>query len=175
MRHRNVPQSDGGKKFVFGITKYLHSLGHQLDFICYRRNDNYNFAYKELSKVCIPHILDVQTDNSIIFTILNLFSPLPYNVSKFKTKILKKYLIKLLSQKQFDIIQIEHSHLGWLTGLIKAYSKARLVIRAPNLELRIMERFYKNQKNPFLRKYAEIQYKKALNVNLLFTQILICV
>lgn len=157
-----VPTSDGGKKFVYGITKYLHLRGHKIDFVCYLRHDDYNTSFHELSVICNPHILKVKTDNNVFKALMNLFSPLPYTVSKYKTRKLRKYVVQLLSKKKFDIIQLEHSHLAWLIPTLRKYCDIPIVIRSPNLEIKILERFILLQRNLLLKSYAKLQYLKAL-------------
>jgi len=52
--------------------------------------------------------------------------------------------------------------MGWVIDIIRKYSKAPVVLRQENLEMMIMQRYYKTQKNIFLKCYAFIQYKKFL-------------
>ena len=157
-----VPLNDGGKKGIFGIMKYLSLRGHDIDFIAYLKHNNIESSEKELRKYCKPFLLDIKTDNKILDAILNLFSPLPYNVSKYHRKELTKYLKSYFEINNPNIIQIHNSHMGWLITHIKAFTKAPVILRQENAEMIIMKRFYENQKNPLLKKYSKIQYKKFI-------------
>lgn len=157
-----LPVTDGGKLSVFGITKNLSQKGHDVDFVCYRKHDNYLKSIDLLKPYCTPYILDVQTDNSVISALINIFSPIPYNASKYKSKKLKKFIKNYFKEKDVDIIQIEHLHLGWLAPLLQKVSKAPIILRSQNLEMRIMKRFAENQKKIILKYFAKIQYKKFI-------------
>jgi len=157
------PVTDGGKLSVFGLIKSLSEKGHEIDFVCYRKHDDYNSSFKALKEYCNPHILDVQTDNSIIGAAKNLFSHIPYNASKYYSDILLNYIVKLLAEKRFDIIQINHSYLGWLANHLKKITDTPLVMRPQNFETTIMKRYSEQINNPLLKFYSWLQYRKLVS------------
>lgn len=157
-----VPATDGGKLSIYGITKSLYERGHNIDFVCYLKNDSYDQSFKLLSKVCTPFILKVQTDNSLSGALFNLFSNIPYNASKYYKKELTKFLEKYFLDNNPDIIQIDHLFLGWAVKIIRKFTRAPVVLRSQNLEMNIMKRYYENKKNFLIKYYAKLQYKKFL-------------
>lgn len=157
-----TPPTNGGKHSVFGITKYLHKRGHEIHFVCYRKHDNYDEAYSELSKISTPYILDVQTENSYLGAFLNFFSRVPYNASKYKNKKLYEFLKNFFKKNNVDIIHIDHLHMGWIVDYLRKWTDAPVVLREQNLELMIMKRFSEEQKNPILKWYSKLQYKKFI-------------
>ena len=72
-----LPLNDGGKLGIHGITRSLANRGHEIHFVCYRKNVDKDWAEKELEKICTPYILDVQTENKMLPALANLFSPVP--------------------------------------------------------------------------------------------------
>jgi glycosyltransferase involved in cell wall biosynthesis len=158
-----VPPTDGGKLSVFGITKSLSKKGHKIDFVCYRKHEDYDTSYKLLSEYCTPYILDVQTDNSVWGALVNLFSPVPYNASKYYKKELTAFLKKYFKDIKPDIIQIDHLFLGWSVDEIRRLTSTPIILRSQNLEMNIMRRFYENQKNLLLKYFSFFQYKKFIS------------
>ncbi|MGA8263301.1 MAG: glycosyltransferase family 4 protein [Ignavibacteriaceae bacterium] len=155
-----LPLDDGGKLSIYGITKSLAKLGHKIHFVCYRKNTDRDWAQKELEKICIPHILDVQTENRVFPALLNFFSPVPYNISKFIRKEMENFLIDFFKDNNVDIVHIDHLHLAWTVEVLRKITTAPVILREHNFETNIMKRFSEYQKNIILKKYSEIQFKK---------------
>ncbi len=158
-----VPETDGGKISIWGNTKILSQMGHHVDFVCYRKDSDYEKSYAILSEYATPYIIDVQTDNSILGAIKNLFSPIPYNTSKYIDVKLVEVVTQLVESNKYDIVQIEHLHMGWIIEHIrKVKPELPVILRQQNLELRIMRRYYQKERNILLKLFAFIQYLKLL-------------
>ncbi len=157
-----LPLDDGGRKGIYGIAKGLADRGNGIYFVCYSKNTDNTSAEKELSTFCRPYIIDVDTKNNIGDVLLNLFSNVPYNISKFKKLELLRFVEKFLKNEQVDIVHVDHLHLGWIVDVIRNISNVPIVLREHNLELKIMERFYMKEKNLFIKGYAKLQYKKFI-------------
>ena len=89
----------------------------------------------------------------------NLFSPVPYNISKFNKSELKNFLIEFLNRNEIDIVHIDHLHLGWCVDLIKGLTSAPVVLREHNLEMKIMQRYSENRSNFFLKNIQKSNIK----------------
>jgi polysaccharide biosynthesis protein PslH len=156
------PLDDGGRISIYGITNYLHKRGNKIDLAVYRKHCDFDSSFNALKNVCTPHIIDVQTDNNIPEAILNLFSPTPYNISKYITNNFRKFLIQFLKKNEVDIVHIDHAHMGWAVDIIKNIKDIPVVLREHNVEMRIMKRFAEHESNPLLKVYAKLQVKKFL-------------
>jgi glycosyltransferase involved in cell wall biosynthesis len=157
------PPYDGHKKSMWGVIKSLSELGHEIDVIAYGQNQAYKNQLGEINKFAKLHVVEILTANSIIGAIKNLFSPVPYNISKYKTKEYEEFLTRHLESNNYDIIHVTNAHMGWTIDVIRKLSKAPVVLREENFELAIMERYYTNQSNLVLKLYAFIQYRKFLS------------
>ncbi len=157
-----LPLDEGGRIGIYNITKYLYLRDHKIDLVVYKKNLNYEFAYKELSKICNPYIIDVKTENSIIGAFFNIFSKIPYNISKYYSRKLIKFLEEYFEKNSVDLIHVDHLHMAWCVEHLRKLTDAPIVLREHNFETKIMQRFSQNQKNFFLRKFSQIQYKKFL-------------
>lgn len=147
---------------IYGITKHLAERGNEIYFAAYRKNADKIASERELSKFGKPIILDVNTNNNFGGAILNFFSGVPYNISKFKKKELVKFLRSFLKGNKIDIVHIDHLHLAWALDVIRNEVDIPVVLREHNIELKIMQRFYEQQKNIILKKYSGLQYNKFL-------------
>lgn len=157
------PPDSGGKISIWGITKYLSQLGHQITLVSYYDGSYDVEKYNALKNYCEPIFIKHNTRNNILKALLNLFSPVPYNISKYYCKSLEDFLLKFLNKNDIDIIHIDHLHLSWVVDVVKSIKNIPVVLREHNLELKIMKRFYEDTKNPFLKFYAGLQYKKFIH------------
>jgi glycosyltransferase involved in cell wall biosynthesis len=156
------PPVDGHKKSMWGVIKYLSLLGHEIHVVAYRQNENIDKLKSEIEKFANINVLNVHTRNSLSGAFKNLFSSIPYNLYKYERRELAEFLEDYLKNENTDIVHITNSHMGWVIDIVRKYSKAPVVLRQENLEMMIMKRFYETQKNPLLKFYALIQYKKFL-------------
>jgi glycosyltransferase involved in cell wall biosynthesis len=157
-----IPANDGGKLSIFGVLKSLSTRGHKIDFVAYLKDTPYDYAISELAQYANPHVLDVQTENNYWKMFLNLFSNVPYNVSKYHRSELEIFVKDYLKVKKPDIIHVTNLHMGWIIDVIREVSDIPVVLRQENLEMTIMQRFSEKQANPFIKKYSYMQYKKFI-------------
>jgi glycosyltransferase involved in cell wall biosynthesis len=153
------PATDGGKLSVSGITINLAERGHKVYHLFYSDKVE-SESLKSVSENIIPIPIKHSTKNSYCKAILNFFSLTPYNFSKYKSSSIVKYLEKFFEKNDVDIIQIEQVHMGWLVDILRKLTSAPIVLRAQNFEMKIMERFYKEQSNLLLKSFAYIQFHK---------------
>lgn len=154
------PLDAGGRIGIFNITKYVAALGHKIDLVMYSQTEENNEASDVLSEFCTPHFVAANTKDSPLGALLNLFSLVPYNISKYIRPELLAKVKELLLKNDYDVVHIDHLHLAWLSAEIKKIKNIRVVLREHNLEMEIMQRFYENQTDPLLKIYAWMQYQK---------------
>jgi len=87
---------------------------------------------------------------------LNLFTASSYHVSRFISADFKKKLILVLQEQNFDIIQLESLYLSPYIPVIRAYSKAKIVMRAHNVEHEIWERVVQHTRFIPKRMYLQL-------------------
>ncbi|MHB8339236.1 MAG: glycosyltransferase family 4 protein [Ignavibacteriaceae bacterium] len=155
-----LPLDSGGRISIYGILKYLSERGNEVYFAAYQKNYDRKLAEAALQEFCHPFIINASIEDKVFPAFLNLFSNVPYNISKFKTKELEKFLVDFLKKYKVDIVHVDHLHLGWTVDIIKNIVDVPVVLREHNLELKIMQRFSEQQRNFFLKVYSGIQYKK---------------
>lgn len=152
------PLFDGGKVGIYNITKHLAERGHDVTLLAIDRAPGYDFApLKQFCKLfTVPH----STSNSVSGVIMNLASPLPYNISKYRFKRYEIALRSLLHRGQYDVIHIDHLHMASYVGVCRAMASAPIVLREHNVESVIMERYLETVREPLLKAYLGVQLQR---------------
>ncbi len=138
------PPKDGGAIACMNLTKGFSMLGHEVTVLS-MNTAKHHIRIKDMPAdfrsradfrlVEVPASIN-WFDASINF----LFSKLPYNAKRFISLAYSAELIKLLTEKQFDVIQLEGLYLCPYIPVIRKYSKATIAYRAHNIEYEIWER-----------------------------------
>jgi len=89
-----------------------------------------------------------------------LLSGASYNMIRFKTDGVATGLEKILKKQEFDVIQAESIYSLAHLGIIRRYSKAKIILRAHNVEHRIWERRAFNSENPLKKVYFGAMAKR---------------
>ncbi len=144
------------------VIEGLIRMGHRVKVLAVNTNkyfvkmDEIPRAYRERTHIEMVYI-DLSIHPAEAF--LNLFSRQSYHVQRFISEEFEQRLIEILNQEKFDIIQLEMLYLAPYVKTIRRYSKARIVLRAHNIEHRIWERIAKNCRNPVKRIYLGHIYR----------------
>ncbi|MBL7912161.1 MAG: glycosyltransferase family 4 protein [Bacteroidia bacterium] len=157
------PANDGSSIAIYNMAQGLIDNGAQLHLLTintkkhfkpdqevpadFKLNSNYTSVYQN-------------TDTGVVGAFLNLFSSSSYFVSRFYFKAFEDKLIEILSKNTFDIVQIEGVFMAVYIETIKKHSKAKIVLRAHNIENKIWERHLKNSKKSIVNMYLAIQNKR---------------
>ncbi|NLU51900.1 MAG: hypothetical protein GXX10_03420 [Clostridiaceae bacterium] len=105
------PPDDGGKIGIFEITKHLALRGHKITLLSITSIQGNDIS--ELMEYCNVETVIVDTSNSYAGMLLNLFSRVPYTISKYHNKLVLEKLEKLLRKNQFDVVHVDHLHMAY--------------------------------------------------------------
>ncbi len=108
----------------------------------YREKTNIELGYIDLSVKPLP-------------AFLNLFTRKSYHVSRFVSKDFAALLKKTLQKERFDIIQMETLFMSPYIDLIRKHSRAKIVLRAHNIEHLIWKRLWQTTQNPLKKRYLK--------------------
>lgn len=86
----------------------------------------------------------------------NLFSSSSYNIERFFSEDFEKRLKEIFQKDAFDIIHLESIFCTPYLDVIRAHSKAKIVVRAHNIEFRIWEQLAEQEANPFKKWYLNL-------------------
>jgi len=108
----------------------------------YHEKTGIEFVYLDLAVKPVP-------------AFLNLFSRKSYHVQRFKSDNFRKKLSAILQEEPFDIVQMETLFMAPYLDVIKKYSKAKIVLRAHNVEHLIWKRTFLTSRNPIKKLYLK--------------------
>jgi len=138
------PPKDGGAIACLNMTKGFSMLGHEVTVLS-MNTSKHHIRIKDMpadvrSKADFRLVEVPASINWIEATLNLLFSRLPYNAQRFISDEFSHELAKVLTEKSFDVIQLEGLYLCPYIPVIRKYSKALIAYRAHNIEYEIWER-----------------------------------
>ena len=151
------PPDDGGKISVWNITKHLAARGHRITMLTFGDQENIPEELQEIaSVVTVKH--DTRTK---IFGIgKNLFSHLPYTISKYQTVKMVDALRRLCSEQKFDVVHTDYPHMLPYGIIAKKEFGLPLCHRAHDYETKIYRRYAEAQSRTLFKQYMKMQTKR---------------
>lgn len=152
------PPKEGGPIAMNAIIEGLLNAGHQVKVLAINSN-KYGVDVKDIPEE-YRHKTRIETvyiDLSIkpVDAFFNLFTGKSYHVERFISKAFREKLTKILSNETFDIVQMETLFISPYIETIRKYSKARIILRAHNIEHLIWERVSQITTNPLKKFYLK--------------------
>lgn len=156
------PPKEGGPIAMNAVIEGLIRMGHRVKVLTVNTNkyfvkmDEIPRDYRQRTRIEAVYI-----DLSIrpVEAFLNLFSRQSYHVQRFISNEFEQKLIEILRREEFDVIQLEMLYLAPYVKTIRRYSRAKIILRAHNIEHLIWERIAKNCRNPLKRMYLGHIYR----------------
>ena len=153
------PVVDGGTLAMHALTKGLQETGAEVRVFCLETHkhpllrDQLSQEYQVRTRV-EAHFVDTRIKPHAAF--LNLFSGKSYNLSRFYHAGAEQKLRETLKQEAFDVIQLESLFMAPYISAIRAESRARVILRAHNVEYLIWERLARETGNPLKKAYLSL-------------------
>ncbi|WP_372773637.1 glycosyltransferase family 4 protein [Mangrovibacterium sp.] len=138
------PPTDGGTIATLTLSKGFFLLGHQVSILAMsteKHHTRLDEIPEHLAAQIDFHLVEVPAKINYRDALSNLlFSNLPYLASRFINEDYSEALIKLLGEKEYDVIQLEGLYLCPYIPLLRRHSKALIAYRAHNIEHEIWDR-----------------------------------
>ncbi len=158
------PPLDGGAIGMHNVTQGLLDAGNQVKVLMFNTS---KYAV-DLSKLPREYLAQTKVEAvSINLSInpwaafVNLFyTKRSFNISRFDVRAMRQKLRSILQSQSFDIIQVESIFLKDYLPLIRCYSNAKVILRAPNVEFVIWQRLAEIESNPLKRFYLRVLAKR---------------
>lgn len=157
------PPIDGGSKAMHNLTRGLLAAGHSVKVLCISTPKN----ALDLSRIPADYLqrtriegVFVDTSINVVDAFTDLLTADNYNISRFFSPDMDIRLIRLLSEEEFDIVQLESLFMTPYIPTIRRYSKAAIVLRSHNLEHVIQDRIATGEKNILKRPYRRFLAKQ---------------
>lgn len=157
------PAVDGGAIAMNNTTQGLISNGYEVKVVAIstaKHPVNIDSLPKDYLVSTKFESVFIDTSIKLKDAFFNLFSSKSYNIERFISNDLTKKLITILEQENFDIIILESLFVAPYIETIKKISKAKIVLRAHNVEYKIWERISSNTKNPIKKSYLSLLAKR---------------
>lgn len=168
------PPMEGGPMAMHAITEILLNKNCSLKILAVNTNkyfvnpDAIPDDYKQKTAIEFVYIDTKLKKTGALFCLLKNKS---YHIERFISNDFKQKLIETLQQNNYDIVQIESLYLTPYISLIRQYSKAKIVLRAHNVEHKIWKRITKNTPVGLKKYYLKILTKqlKTYELNVMQT------
>jgi len=138
------PPTDGGAIATLTMSKGFFLSGNQVTILAMKTEKHptvLDDIPEHLASQIEFKLVDVPARINFIAALANLlFSDQPYTATRFMSENYSRELIRLLTEREFDLIQLEGLYLCPYIPLIRKYSKALIAYRAHNVEHEIWER-----------------------------------
>ena len=160
------PLKDGAAIAVTYLAKAFAALGSEVTLLTMNTSKHW-FDISQLPPAFDHYesIHEVYVDNRIrpLPALRSLLSKRSYHIERFENKDFAQKLRTLLEQDDYDVVQLESLYLTPYIPIIRSCSKAKVVLRAHNVEHEIWERvaakanplkkWYLNRITPRLKAY----------------------
>ncbi len=157
------PLKDGESIAVTYLAKAMKQLGCEVTLLAMNTTKHpvaVNRIKPHLSHYESVHYTKLDNEIKPLHVFLNLFTSDSYNISRFDNATFRRKLKTLLKKKTYDVVQLESLYLTPYIDIIRAHSKARIILRAHNVEHEIWSRMASNEMGPLRRWYLEYSAKK---------------
>lgn len=148
---------------MHNLTRGLLAAGHQVKILCISTPkqpiDPKTLPKDYLERTRIEGVF-VDTTVNVVDAFTDLLTADNYNISRFFSPDMDIRLIRLLSEEEFDIVQLESLFMTPYIPTIRRYSKARIVLRSHNLEYVIQDRIATGERNLLKRPYRRFLAKQ---------------
>lgn len=153
------PLHDGGAMAVDSMARSLLEAGCDVHLFCL------NASRSHVPPAQIPaslyehfHLREFEVDTHLrpLAAAWNLLEGSSYHVSRFYDAAVAEALANLLQNTAFDLVQLEATFMGVYLPTVRKYSRAKVVLRAHNVDYRIWERLAAGSTQP-KRWYLQLQ------------------
>ncbi|MEW6469959.1 MAG: glycosyltransferase family 4 protein [Bacteroidota bacterium] len=137
------PPIDGGAIATLNLTRAFSALGHEVTVLAMNTSKHhYDLDQLPSGIKRLAHFHAIDVDNRVSGTgaLIALLQNRSYHVSRFISAAFNDKLIELLHAEEYDLVQLEGLYLAPYVETIRAFSGARIAMRAHNVEHLIWER-----------------------------------
>lgn len=150
------PPKEGGPMAMNMMVEGLIEAGHQVRVLAvnsYKYNVVPESILEEYRQKTEIRLVDVDLRIKPVAAFINLFTRRSYHVERFISGDLRKTLTEILIAGNFDVVQLETLFVAPYLETIRLHSKAKVFLRAHNIEHLIWQRVAEETKNPLKRWY----------------------
>lgn len=160
------PVDKGGKIRTYQMLKELKRQGHHITYLTLDDGSAGRDAVERAEEYCdrlitVPHRTRPKFSAGFYAELaLNLASPLPYFMRKYKSDGMRREILRLAGEERFDVLVCD-----FLQPSVNVPFEVELptVLFQHNVEAMIWKRHYEVQSNPLKKLYLRDQWRKSFN------------
>ncbi len=155
------PLTDGGAIGIYNITKSLSELGHSITLVTFPLDNTASTqeAVTAISKYAKVELVSKPLPPRWKVLLRTIFRG-AYPIERRMMPEMFTLLKRILEHEPFNIVHLDHSHMGKYGLWIKREYGLPVVLREHNFEAMIYERFAKTETNPIKSFVAKIHGKR---------------
>ncbi len=159
------PPAEGGPIAMNALIMGLQHEGHEIHVLTMStdkfpvQEDKLPATYRESTRFRSVYV-DTKVRMGAAFK--NLFTSKSYNIERFISTDFEKQLRSCLKEQAYDAVLLESLFVTPYVALIRSHSRARIILRAHNIEHRIWERLTKATRNPLTKMYLALLTRRML-------------
>jgi hypothetical protein len=157
------PANDGSSIAIYNMARGLIENGVDLHLLTINTKKHFKADQgvpENFRKMAHYTSVYQNTNPGPLGALSNLLSGDSYFVSRFHFKAFERKLITLLRTEHFDVVQIEGLFMAAYIDVIRKNSKAKVVLRAHNVEHLIWQRHLANKPWSPRNMYLRVQNKR---------------
>lgn len=150
------PLKEGGPIAMHMVIDGLLRAGHTIRVLAvnsYKFHVTMQEIPQEFRQKTGIELVDLDLKVRPLAAFLNLFTRRSYHVERFDAPTFHRRLTAILKSEKFDIVQLETLFVCPYIPTIRRHSKARIVLRAHNIEHLIWERLAEETRHPVKKWY----------------------
>jgi len=150
------PPNDGGTIAMYNVAVAMKKAGARVSILSFNTKKHFvdpSTLPDQFVNDFNPKMVYLDASVRLLPAFLNLFKGGSYNVNRFDNKLFHHTLMQLLEEEEYDIIQMESLFMTPFLNSIRKKSKAKVVLRAHNVEHQIWQRLAAKTSQPFKKWY----------------------
>ena len=151
------PLTDGGAIGIYNIAKALAAEGHEVTFVSFPLDDPAMTAeaVRDMSRFCRVRLTALPLPSRLRTLVRTIFRG-AYPVERRMMPEMFRLLKALVEGETFDLVHLDHSHVGKYGLWLKSEFGLPIILRQHNFETLIYERFAKYEKSALKRIVARV-------------------
>jgi len=148
------PPDDGVRIEPFHSSSRMAARGHEITIVGFMRGER---DISPLRKWCDLYTVQLTGHNSIWNLTSGVIERRPVNYMKYRDTQARSIVRWLLERRDYDVVIVDYSAMGWYAFDVKKESRAALITRWHNVDTLIWERWSEAKKDPVRRWLGRTQ------------------
>lgn len=163
------PLTDGGAVGIFKATEATAKAGADITFVAYPETNAgvTRSGIKRISEFAKVHLVEKQLPSRYATLAKTIFKG-AYPIERRMMPEMFALLRSLVEKEQFDLVHVDHAHMGRYALWLKEQYGLPFILREHNFESLIYERFAAVQRDPLKKAVARVHGKRLRREELKF-------